>query len=506
MCRTIEVSALLAAIALLAGGCNRSSRQAEPAVELDILCGTSFGPPMQKLVELYAQQTGNRAVLVFGGSEDHLPKVKLNAAGDVYVSHTPYMQYTRDAGALLREVEVGHLAPVLVVRKGNPKGLKSVEDLGREGVRVVLPNPEFSTCGEMVFKMLDRKGIKEGVLKNVGNDLVKHHSTVGNHLKLEARDAGIMWNGVAHNFLDVIEIVPGPYEYDDEIRVAVMGLSYSKKKHAVEQFLDFVEKHGRRVFTEFGYVKNAAPKQEKTVTPMQDKAASRGGRLLLLCGAGIRPAAAEIAEEFSRLHDVAVECDYAGSEVLLSRIKLRRQGDLYMPGDVHYVDQAEREGLIAARGRACYFIPVILVRKGNPKNIGSLADLTRPGIKVGLGDPKACAIGRKCAMIFAKNTVAEADIDQNVKFRSLTVNELGNLIKLGRLDAVIVWDAVAAYFADDADVIPIPPKQNVVSEVVVGVLKSSAHPELAGKFVEFVGSPTAQAIFQKHHYTTTPPE
>ena len=64
-----------------------------------------------------------------------------------------------------------------------------------------------------------------------------------------------MWNGVAHNWLDSIEVVPAPYEYDQEIRVWVMGLSYSKKQDQVQKFLDFAEKHGPEVFKEFGYVK-----------------------------------------------------------------------------------------------------------------------------------------------------------------------------------------------------------------------------------------------------------
>ena len=227
-------------------------------------------------------------------------------------------------------------------------------------------------------------------------------------------------------------------------------------------------------------------------------------KLVLYCGAGIRPAAAEIVEQFQDRYGILVECDYAGSEVLISRIKLSGIGDLYMPGDVHYVDQAQEEGLIRTKKTACYFIPVILVQKGNPKNIRSLADLTRPGVTVGLGDPKACAIGRKCAKIFAKNGIAEDNLD--VQFRSLTVNDLGNLIKLKQLDAVIVWDAVAAYFADDGDVVPIPPEQNVISTVAVGVLNSAQHPELAQKLADFITSEPGAEIFKKHHYTTTLPE
>ena len=223
--------------------------------EIVILCGGSFRPPLEKLAQSFEQATGCRAVLAFGQSEDHLPKVKMHAVGDVFVSHDPYMQYTEDADALLRWVPVGFVAPVLVVAKGNPKKIEKFEDLGRDGLGVVLPNPDFSTCGKMVFALLEKKQITDAVLSNVGNAQVRSHSEVANQIKLGHRDAGIMWNGVAHNWLDSIQIVPGPYEYDDEVRVGVIGLSYTEKPQRVEQFLKFAEKHGKDIFAEFGYVK-----------------------------------------------------------------------------------------------------------------------------------------------------------------------------------------------------------------------------------------------------------
>lgn len=229
-------------------------------------------------------------------------------------------------------------------------------------------------------------------------------------------------------------------------------------------------------------------------------------RLLLYCGAGIRPAADEIVKAFEAKHGVTVECDYDGSERLLARMKLSGVGDVYMPGDVHYVDQAAEQGLVTSQRNVCYFIPVILVQKGNPKQVQSLADLVRPGIDVGLGNPEVCAVGRKSLKLFEKNAIPFEDVQKNVRFQSLTVNDLGNHIKLGRLDAVIVWDAMAAYFADSGDVVAIPQKKNVISTVAAGVLKSSQQPQLAEELVEFIASDEGKAIFQKHHYTTELPE
>lgn len=227
--------------------------------------------------------------------------------------------------------------------------------------------------------------------------------------------------------------------------------------------------------------------------------------LLLYCGAGIRPPVAEMVTEFQREHPARIECDYAGSNLLLSRIKLSGEGDLYMPGDAKYVAQAEAEGLIASAADACYFVPVILVAQGNPKRISQVTDLAGPGLRVGLGDPEACAIGKATDEILAKNSVAPKDIERNVVFRALTVNELGLQIETGKLDAAVVWDAVAHEYEDVGESIAIPREANVISTVPVAVLRSSKHPDLAAQFRDFVVSERGREIFARHGYTVEPP-
>ncbi len=228
--------------------------------------------------------------------------------------------------------------------------------------------------------------------------------------------------------------------------------------------------------------------------------------LLLYCGAGIRPAVDELVESFGREHGVKIATNYAGSETLLSTIRLARQGDLYMPGDKHYVEQARQEGMILSQRSVCYWIPTILVQKGNPKNIRRLQDLLRPGLKLGLGDANACAIGRTTKQILTKNNIAWDEVEKNLKFQSLTVNELGMQIQAKSLDAVIVWDAMAQYYSDYGDQVPIAQEKNVLSTVDVGVLRFTKHRELVEKFVDFLVSEQGRDIFEKHNYQTTPPK
>jgi molybdate transport system substrate-binding protein len=169
------------------------------------------------------------------------------------------------------------------------------------------------------------------------------------------------------------------------------------------------------------------------------------------------------------------------------------------------VDRAEGFGLVASRRDVCYFVPVILVAKGNPKGIKSLQDLLQPGLRLGLGNPEACAVGQVSAKMFQKNRIPLDAIKKNTKVETLTVNELGLQVKTGHLDAAIVWDATAAYYRDSADAIPIPRAQNVISRVTISVLKSSTSPDLAQRLVDFLAGEAGQAILKKHSYTTTLP-
>jgi molybdate transport system substrate-binding protein len=237
-----------------------------------------------------------------------------------------------------------------------------------------------------------------------------------------------------------------------------------------------------------------------------EKSDSEAKKLLLYCAAGIRPPAEELVESFGREHGVKIATNFAGSETLLSTIRLIRSGDLYMPGDKYYVDQAAQEGMILSQRPVCYFVPTILVQKGNPKNIRGLEDLLRPGLKVGLGDANACAIGRTTKQIFTKNNIAWDEVEKNLKFQSLTVNELGLQIQAKSLDAVIVWDAIAQYYDEHGTAVPSPVEKNVISTVDVGVLKFTPNRELAEKFVEFAASARGRDIFIKHNYTVDPPK
>ncbi len=230
--------------------------------------------------------------------------------------------------------------------------------------------------------------------------------------------------------------------------------------------------------------------------------------LTLFCGAGIRPAAEALITAFKKQSNLDVRPTYAGSEVLFSQVNAGAPGDCFMPGAEQYVDRAADQGLIEPDTKciAAYFIPVIFVQKGNPKNIHTLNDLAQDGLRLGLGDERACAIGEETVKLLAKNDIPYARLEKNVRYKSATVNELPMQIQLGALDAVICWDATARQFAEHGDAIAIPLEKNVVSPIPIARLKRSTHPEGAMAFIQFILSDAGKAVLQQQQYTVEMPK
>jgi molybdate transport system substrate-binding protein len=223
----------------------------------------------------------------------------------------------------------------------------------------------------------------------------------------------------------------------------------------------------------------------------------------LYAGAGLRRGVSELVVEFEQQTGIRVEPDYGGSGVQVGRVKMGAEADLFMPGDVGYVDMVA--DLIESRTQVSWFVPTIIVAKGNLKKIDKLADFFKPDVKVALGNPKACRIGQLNDELFTKNGLDWRKIPQDNLMLSTTVNELGVWVKSGTVDASIVWGAIAANIADDADRKEIPKDKNVISSVVVGLMKRSRRKAKARRFMEFITSEKGQAILKKNGYRTQAP-
>ncbi|KLK88185.1 molybdenum ABC transporter substrate-binding protein [Methanoculleus sediminis] len=225
--------------------------------------------------------------------------------------------------------------------------------------------------------------------------------------------------------------------------------------------------------------------------------------LLVYCGAGMREPMDEIAATFTNRTGIPINFVFGGSNTLLTQMELTEMGDVYMPGATAYFDAAREKGLVEEEHLIVYHVPVIAVPKGNPAGITCLEDMTKPGVRVALGENPGTAIGQLTDKLLEKNDLL-TDVEKNLVTRSGTVNELLVYISMGQADVGIIWEDL--YVPEKMDIIYIPNADNLVKIVPIGVLTSSEHSTEAEQFTAFVISEEGKEIFTRHGFITYPSE
>lgn len=485
--------------------------------------GGTMRPVIQEIGKRYTAETGRKIEINSAGSGELLAHIQLQKEGDIYISHDPFL------GILMNKYQLGvngwqlsELTPVMVVQKGNPKKIHTLQDLARPDVRVILTDFKYSTLGRMLPTIFHKAGMNLQQLTSAKKIVTnKSGGYAANYVKMNNADVALVWNAVAYLRRDALDVVPITAflptpgvdavtsatkitYFLSPVKVTAATLRCSKQPQAAEEFLQFlVSPQANKVFADFGFT-SGMRKQLYANGKATVSSRTKGGKTVkLYAGAGLRRAVERLTSIFKQKTGITVETDYGGSGMIMARARESRNADLFMPGDVWYVDHLqEMNGKVAAKFPVAYFVPVIIVQKGNPKKIKGLQDFLRPDLKVALGRAKACQIGRLCKKIFAKNGIDRAKIPAR---ESLTVNELGVWVKMKAADTSIVWDAIANNISDAVDTLAIPPEQNIISRVVIARLKSSQAPTAANQFIEFISGPAGKKILRELGYRVDKP-
>lgn len=221
--------------------------------------------------------------------------------------------------------------------------------------------------------------------------------------------------------------------------------------------------------------------------------------LLVYAGAGIKEPLDEVVDIYMRDTGVNVSVIYAGSGELLAQIENTKIGDIFMPGGMVHFNKAINKGLIKKSAEFVYNEPVILVKKGNPKDIKGLLDLAKPGLKLALGDEKALAIGPITKQMLEKADIY-SEVEKNVVVREATVSKLVLDVDDTDIDASIVWETAESQFGKNVEAIPIEKEYIEIEKVPIGILKFTTNMEEAEKFMNFVLSDESFKIFEKWGY------
>jgi molybdate transport system substrate-binding protein len=224
--------------------------------------------------------------------------------------------------------------------------------------------------------------------------------------------------------------------------------------------------------------------------------------LTVHCAAGIKAPVEAAAKAYEDEFGVHVQLNYGGSGSLLSALKIKNEGDIYIAADSSYTDLAREAGIVSEALPISTLIPTIAVPAGNPKGITGIDDLLQEGIRISLANPDAASVGKTAKKLLTSinkwDAINKAVIANGV-FKP-TVNEVANDVKLGTVDAAIIWDVTINQYPE-LEAIPLEGSENFIKNVTIGVMTESKHPAEALRFARYLTAPEKGIpIFKDHGF------
>lgn len=232
-------------------------------------------------------------------------------------------------------------------------------------------------------------------------------------------------------------------------------------------------------------------------------AAVRAGELYAYVGAGLRGPVDALIQDFTAETGVTVQAEYGGSGQLLTRFKETGRGDVFIPGSTFFTDKLAADGATAYVRTLVVHGPVLAVNPARAATVTGFADLAKPGVRVGLGDPQAMALGRTAEQILDKSGMGDV-IRANVTARGATVKQLALYVLDGQVDAAIIGASDAAQNPGKLVILPIPAEWFQPEYAPAAALTTSIAPDDARRFVDYLASAKGLAVFQRFGFPPAP--
>ena len=455
-------------------------KDGQPIQSLTFFCAAGIRKPVEAIARQYLEEFGIQVNLDYGGSNTLLSRIETARTGDLYLAaDESYIETARKKGLVAESIPLAKMKPVIAVAEGNPKGIRSIEDLLRDDVRTVLGNPDQAAVGKKTRKLLKMSGHwakLEALVRKTGT-FQPTVPEVANTVKIGAADAAIIWNTTT-TIVDGIEAIEVPELNQGEVLVTVGVLKSAAAPTEALKFARFLaaSDRGLKQFKKFGF------------TPVEGDKWAEVPELTFFCGSVNRRAVERAIRDFQAREGVQVNTVYNGCGILTAQMKTISQKkltgfpDTYMACDTYYleiVDALFQDAIEISDTEV-----VIAVPKGNPKKITSLADLSRPGVRVAIGQPKQCTIG----VLTKKVLVAEGVYDEvmaNVVTQTATSALLIAPVSTGAADASLAYLTDTKAESEKVDVVRIPSEAAKAIQPL-GIAKASRNKHLARRLIQAI--------------------
>jgi molybdate transport system substrate-binding protein len=208
-------------------------------------------------------------------------------------------------------------------------------------------------------------------------------------------------------------------------------------------------------------------------------------------------AAASLMEAFPAI-DGRPRYNFAGSDQLALQIQQGAPADVFAAASPKYPELLYQQGVVQKPIPFATNTLVLIVPKGNPARIRSAMDLTRPGVRLVIGDASV-PVGSYTRTVLNNLGITSA-VMKNVVSQETDVKGVLGKVVLGEADAGFVYVTDAKSVLPKVGVIRI--RESAQPHVVyeVAVVKRSAHLREAYAFVTRLIRPPAQRVLVRYGF------
>jgi molybdate transport system substrate-binding protein len=212
-------------------------------------------------------------------------------------------------------------------------------------------------------------------------------------------------------------------------------------------------------------------------------------------------AAASLTGVFPKI-DARPRYAFAGSDVLALQIQQGAPADVFAAASPKYPDLLYKQGLVQKPIQFATNTLVLVLPKSNPAQIHTVDDLTKPGVKIVIGDPSV-PVGSYTRAVLS-NLGISAAVLKNVVSQETDVRSVLGKVALGEADAGFVYITDARTVPGKVKVIAI--RESAQPHVVyeVAVVKSSPHLQAAYRYVTRLIRAAAQLQLERAGFGSRP--
>jgi molybdate transport system substrate-binding protein len=250
----IRLAAVVAVAALVLAACGgndntSSGGSSGSANEIKVFAAASLTAAFTELGQQYTSANGGTKVTFnFAGSQALATQIQQAAPADVFASaDTTNMDKVKDLVGTPQNFASNLLQ--IVVEKGNPKGVKTLDDLANPDLKVVLAAPDVP-AGKYAAEALNTAKV---TVKPVSEeDNVK---AVVTKVSLGEADAGIVYVTDVTAGGDKVEGVDIPQDQNVTATYPIATVKASKAQDKAQAFMDLVlSDQGQQVLKKYGFL------------------------------------------------------------------------------------------------------------------------------------------------------------------------------------------------------------------------------------------------------------